>query len=100
MSRVRVSVEGHYEVQEVPYGRDYVWKPAHAIIECECGQVMDADAHHTTCPRCGADHTQVVREVVGRHLADDVLHPWHPDYEDWVRHRKGEGHLSEFDELE
>jgi hypothetical protein len=100
MSRVRISVEGHYEMQEVPYGRDYVWKPAHAVIECGCGQVMDANVHHTACPKCGADHAAVVREVVGRHLADEVLHPWHPEYEDWVRHRKDEGRLSELDELE
>lgn len=75
MSKVRVRIEGHYEVQEVAYGKDYVWQPGHALIECDCGQALDSDEHHAICPNCGADHTGVVREVVGRHLPDEVLHP-------------------------
>lgn len=100
MSKVRVRIEGHYEVQEVAYGKDYVWQPGHALIECDCGQALDANEHHAACPNCGADHTAVVREVVGRHLSDEVLHPWHPDYESWIAYRKSEGYVSEFDELE
>ena len=50
MTKVKVSIEGHYEVQEIPYGKDYRWVPAHALIECDCGQTMDTDAHHATCP--------------------------------------------------
>jgi hypothetical protein len=67
MTKVKVKIEGHYEVGKIPYGKDYRWVPAHALIECECGQTMDADARHTTCLGCGADHKQVVREVAGRH---------------------------------
>jgi hypothetical protein len=52
LSRVKVRLEGHYEVNDLSYGRDYVWVPAHALVECECGQIMDADAQHTTCPNC------------------------------------------------
>jgi|SRR5215207_2453909 len=89
MTKVKVKIEGHYEVQEIRYGKDYKWVPAHALIECDCGQAMDADAHHTACPRCGADHTAVVREVVGRHLGDEVLHPWHAEYEEWIRFKEG-----------
>ena len=83
MSKVKVSIEGHYQVEASPYGKDYVWTPAHALIECDCGQVMDADEHHTICPNCGSDHTALMREVVGRHLSEEVLHPWHRDYEEW-----------------
>ena len=49
---------------------------------------MDADARYTTCPSCGTDHTQVVREVAGRHLGEEVLHPWHPEYEAWLRFKR------------
>jgi hypothetical protein len=49
---------------------------------------MDADEHHTTCPNCGADHSDLVREVVSRHLSVDVLHPWHLDYEEWQRFKE------------
>ena len=100
MSKVRVHVEGHYEVQDGPFGKDYIWLPGHALIECDCGQEIDANERQAICPNCGTDHTGVVREVVGRHLSDEVLHPWHPDYESWVAHRKRQGHASEFDELE
>jgi hypothetical protein len=88
MTKVKVSIEGHYEVEEILYGKDYRWVPAHALIECECGQVMDADSHHTTCPGCGADHTEVIREVAGRHLSEEVLHPWNAEYEEWVRFKE------------
>jgi predicted RNA-binding Zn-ribbon protein involved in translation (DUF1610 family) len=88
LSRVKVRVEGHYEVRELPYGKDYVWEPAHALIECDCGHEMQADSQHTTCPNCGADHATVVREVMGRHLGEEVLHPWHAEYDEWLRFKE------------
>ena len=99
MSKVKVRVEGHYEVEDLPYGKDYVWVPAHALIECDCGQVMDADAHHTVCPGCGTDHTGVLREVAGRHLGEEVLHPWHSDYEAWRAFKEDRTEMQEWLEL-
>jgi len=26
--------------------------------------------------------------VAGRHLSEEVLHPWHPEYEEWVRFKE------------
>jgi protein-tyrosine-phosphatase len=83
-------------VQETPYGRDYLWQPAHALIECDCGQVMDADEHHPTCPNCGVDHRELVLEVAGRHLSEEVLHPWHRDYEEWQRYKETRGEYQEW----
>jgi predicted RNA-binding Zn-ribbon protein involved in translation (DUF1610 family) len=88
VSKVKVSIEGHYEMREMSYGKDYVWQTSHAIIACDCGQVMDVDEHHTTCPNCGTDHSDLMRQVAGRHLSDDVLHPWHRDYEEWKRFKE------------
>ena len=99
MSKIKVRIEGHYEVTELPYGRDYVWVPAHALIECDCGQVIDASAEHTTCPNCGADHAEVIREVAGRHLGEEVLHPWHPDYEIWRAFKEDRTEYQEWLEL-
>jgi hypothetical protein len=96
LGKVKVSIEGHYEVEGSPFGRDYVWTPAHALIECDCGQVMDADEHHSTCPNCGADHSALVREVVGRHLSEEVLHPWHRDYEEWLSYKKNRAEYQEW----
>ena len=95
MSKVKVRIEGHYEVREDAYGKSYAWKPAHAIIGCDCGQEFDADVKHPACPNCGRDYASVVREVAGRHLSEEVLHPWHPDYQAWAKFR--ERHL-EYDE--
>ena len=88
MTKVKVKIEGHYEVEELPYGKDYKWVPAHALIECDCGQTMDIDTKHTVCPNCGADHAAVIQEVAGRHLSDEVLHPWHTEYEAWTRFKE------------
>jgi hypothetical protein len=100
MKKVKVEIAGHYEVQEIPYGKDYKWVPAHALIECACGHKMDANAHHGVCAGCGADHTAVVREVAGRHLADEVLHPWHPEYQAWLRCKESHTEYQEWLELE
>ncbi|HEX5974480.1 MAG TPA: hypothetical protein VFY57_04890 [Rubrobacteraceae bacterium] len=99
LSKVKVRIEGHYEVEDLPYGKDYVWVPAHALIECDCGQVMDADEHHTTCPNCGADRADVLREVAGRHLGEEDLHPWHPDYELWSTFKENRTEYQEWLEL-
>jgi hypothetical protein len=79
---------GHYEVQEIPYGKDYKWVSVRTLTHCDCGHKMNLDIHHTVCPGCNTDHAAVVREVAGRHLADEVLHPWHPGYEAWLRFKE------------
>jgi len=35
-------------------------------------------------------------EVVGRHLSDDVLHPWHRDYEQRQRFKGRQGEYQEW----
>jgi hypothetical protein len=61
-----------------------VWVPGRASIECACGQVIDVDAQHTTCPSCGADRTDVLRELAGSLL--EAQRPWRGEYEDWRAH--------------
>ena len=39
-TKIRVEIAGHYEVQELPYGKDYKWVPGHALIECDYGQTI------------------------------------------------------------
>ena len=80
MTKIKVRVEGHYEVEELPYGRDYRWVPAHALIECDCGRALDVHAGHTACPACGKDHAEVVRHLSERHLTEAALRPWRRDH--------------------
>ena len=78
--RVVGRTEGHYEVQEVEFGRVYRWCPGCVVVECYCGERLTLTGSVTVCRRCGADHTAVVQEeeeVVGhQQLGDEVLHPW------------------------
>ncbi len=73
--------EGHYEVQEVSFGKVYRWCPERVDIECECGERLKFSAVSTaTCPRCGLDHAATVREeLTARRLEDQALHPWRYD---------------------
>ncbi len=76
--------EGHYEVQEVDFGRVYRWNPGRVDIECECGERLNLTTASTaTCPRCGANHAATIREVLTAEQPEDqVLHPWRYDTRD------------------
>jgi len=67
-------IEGHYEVQEVPYGKAYRWGPDCAIIECDCGQSMLVQEVATVCPRCGARYTGVIGTLAGEPLKRKAAH--------------------------
>jgi hypothetical protein len=76
--------EGHYDVQEVDFGRVYRWCPECVSIECECGERLSLTASSTAaCPRCGANHAATIREELPvRRLEDQTLHPWRYDTSD------------------
>jgi hypothetical protein len=78
MATIVERTEGHYDVQEVEFGRVYRWCPERIVVDCSCGQRLTLTAASTvTCRRCGADHTSCIREepTAGR-LKDETLHPW------------------------
>jgi hypothetical protein len=69
--------EGHYEVEDVEFGKVYAWRPEHVAAECECGEKLDLSVLEATCGRCGADHAAVVQEeLAGQYSEDETLHPW------------------------
>jgi hypothetical protein len=77
--------EGHYDVQETSYGKDYVWCPEHVVVECDCGQKPVLNASETVC-RCGADHAALLREeLASRGASDGASHPWDAEYQEWRR---------------
>jgi hypothetical protein len=79
---------GHYEVQDVPYGKVYSWRPEMVVVECECGERMTlrrsklASSEVPTCEcgaRCAVADTQEEAEIVGQMLEeenDKTVHPW------------------------
>jgi hypothetical protein len=76
MVRVIESVQGRYEVQEVPFGKVYAWRPGHFVFECSCGEEAVLNASASAC-RCGTNHMDAVRQELGTGKpGDEALHPW------------------------
>ena len=72
MTTVIERTEGHYEVYELPYGKDYNWCPECVIVECECGERLSLTATETIC-ECGADHTTLVyKELKSRPPSEET----------------------------
>jgi hypothetical protein len=70
--------EGHYDVQEVEFGRVYRWCPECVVLECYCGKRLTLTSSMTTCNECKADHAALVREelAAAERLEDQILRPW------------------------
>jgi hypothetical protein len=80
LTAVRQNV-GHYEVQEVDFGRVYRWCPGHIDTDCECGERLNLTAcSNTICPRCGTNRAATIREESTAEWSEDqALHPWRYD---------------------
>jgi hypothetical protein len=83
MVRILEHVQAHYENREMPFGKVYVWHPAHVDLECDCGEKVTLRATSTTstCGRCGADLSTFVYEIRERQgpLPEKLAHPWFYD---------------------
>ncbi len=79
-------VAGHYEAQDVEFGRVHRWCPECVVIKCDCGERQIFDCSSTVC-ECGRDHADDIREELStRRLGDEELHPWR-----YARDREGAG---------
>ncbi len=90
MTTVIEYTEGHYEVQETPYGEAYVWCPECVVVQCDCGVRAVLSISETAC-RCGTDHATLIRRVLASQSAS---HPWEAEYDEW-RNKQAENLLSE-----
>ena len=81
-------IKGHYDVQEVEFGRVYRWCPERVIVECGCGERTSLTASSTaTCRRCRVDLAIVFREEpTTKRSGDEIVHPWR-----YAEHREGDG---------
>ena len=78
MVRVLGYVGAHYEVHDMEMAKVYRWRPASVVVECKCGQTPTLTSSTTTCVGCGADHTDVIAEVLeNRMVENEERHPWH-----------------------
>ena len=74
--QVITSTAGRYEVQELEFGQVYKWHPETVVVECGCGEKPSLTSATTTCKKCGADHTAVVREWVAVRRREEDARPW------------------------
>jgi hypothetical protein len=69
----------HYEVLDVEMGKVYRWHPQSPVVECRCGRMLSTSGSKTSCPECGSDYTDPLRnESAEEYLSDESLHPWRP----------------------
>lgn len=74
--RVAERIEGRYEVQGVPFGKVYAWRPGRVVLECDCGERLTLADSPVVC-KCDTEHAATIQEVVSdRRLGDEALHPW------------------------
>jgi hypothetical protein len=83
MTKTTVHVEGHYEVDETPFGRAYKWHPSYVTLKCDCGAELTLSGTSSTpaCSRCSTDHSGVINVIQTREdwLGREVSHPWRYD---------------------
>lgn len=79
-------VAGHYEAQDVEFGRVYRRCPECVVIECDCSERRIFTGSSSVCG-CGMDHADEIREELSaRWLKEGELHPWR-----YARDRAGLG---------
>jgi hypothetical protein len=77
VAKVIECVKAHYEIQHVEMGKVYRWCPQSVVLECACGKQPTLSASKTTsCPHCGADHTDIAQEMLEARPEDKGDHPW------------------------
>jgi hypothetical protein len=78
----------HYDVQEMPFGRDYRWSPEQVVGECKCGKKTafkrSSLISSVAVCQCGEDSAVDIEEeeVVAHMLGEDWEldhHPWRHD---------------------
>jgi len=86
--RVVERVAEHYDVQEVPFGRDYRWSPEQVVLECICGkkitlkrsEIIGSEVIRCECGK--GDTARIWEELVIQVIDEEYEahhHPWDHD---------------------
>jgi hypothetical protein len=69
------------------FGKVFVWVPPKALVECDCGQSFSAEGNTAACPKCGADHSEVVvRRLRDKPLREEeAYYRTYREYEEWMK---------------
>jgi hypothetical protein len=68
--RIVERLAGHYETQDVEFGKVFVWRPESVVAECECGKRATYErlamvSGSVSACECGEDHTSRICEELG-----------------------------------
>jgi hypothetical protein len=84
--RIVERLAAHYEVEDVQFGRVFVWRPESVVAECECGKRATYErpeivSGSVSACECGEDYTSRIHEELGVEVLDEEeedkrLHPW------------------------
>ena len=86
--RVIERIAEHYEVEEMPFGRDYQWSPEQVVLECKCGERTthkrsEIIGSEVISCECGKDDAAHIREELVIQVIDEEYeahhHPWDHD---------------------
>ena len=84
----------HYEVQEVPYGKVYSWRPEHVSFECDCGETLEWTGGSAQC-RCGTSYEEFGCQRVEKE-DEEAYQPWIKEYEAWREAKAASGLQHEY----
>ena len=86
MPKILERVDARYEVEELPLGKVYKWRPRSVLIKCECGQNTPLTASSPDCEECGKEHVGLLQKALAeqrssgrRRPREEDLHPWRYD---------------------
>ncbi len=86
MATVIRQTAGHYEVEDVPYGKDYTWCPDCVMVLCDCGERVELTASQTNCG-CGVDHATLVRDELDVRKGAGTASCLEEEHDRWMEDR-------------
>jgi len=74
--RIIERIAEHYDMQEVEFGKVYIWCPESVEVECDCGtrsifKRSDLLASEASCCECGKKPSVGIREGAAIRLLDE-----------------------------
>jgi hypothetical protein len=70
-------IAGHYEVQQMPFGKVYQWSPERVVLKCRCGKNVTYNSSaiissEVTRCECCKEMTATIREELIIKLLDEL----------------------------
>ncbi len=83
-------IAGHYDVQEIPFGRAYHWSPEQVVLKCsKCSKRItykrsEVVGSEVLRCECGKANTARIRGELSIQVLDETYEPYHRPWRSWV----------------